>query len=91
VPRSAVLPDADKQVLFTVKDGKSVRHEVNVGISAGDRVEVQAPDLHPGDAVVTLGNYELTDGMAIQSPQPQASESKAAEPGAGKTERGGTP
>ena len=91
VPRSAVLPDADKQVLFTVKDGKSVRHEVNVGISAGDRVEVQAPDLHPGDAVVTLGNYELTDGMAIQSPQPQASESKAAEPGAGKTEQVETP
>jgi len=89
VPRSAVLPDADKQVLFTVRDGKSVRHEVNVGISAGDRVEVQAPDLHPGDAVVTLGNYELTDGMAIQSPEPQAKQ--AAEPGAGKTPLGETP
>jgi membrane fusion protein (multidrug efflux system) len=68
VPRSAVLPDEDnKQILFTVKDGKAVRHEVEVGITAGDLVEVAASDLRPGDSVVTLGNYELTDGMSIQS------------------------
>ena len=91
VPRSAVLPDADQQVLFTVKDGKSVRHEVNLGIAAGERVEVQAPDLHPGDAVVTLGNYELTDGMAIQAPEPAATQPKAAEPDAGKSAQGETP
>ena len=64
--RSAVLPDEDKQVLFTVKDGKAVKHEVKLGIVAGDRVQVISDELHPGDAVVTLGNYELTDGMAIQ-------------------------
>jgi hypothetical protein len=68
VPRSAVLPDEDnKQVLFTVKDGKAVRHEVDVGITAGDLVEVTASGLNAGDAVVTLGNYELTDGMSIQA------------------------
>jgi hypothetical protein len=68
VPRSAVLPDEDnKQVLFTVKAGKAVRHEVDVGITAGDLVEVTASGLNAGDAVVTLGNYELTDGMSIQA------------------------
>jgi RND family efflux transporter MFP subunit len=68
VPRSAVLPDEDgKQVLFTVKDGKAVRHEVDVGITTNDLVEVTASDLHAGDAVVTLGNYELSDGMDIQA------------------------
>jgi RND family efflux transporter MFP subunit len=68
VPRSAVLPDEDnKEVLFTVKDGKAMEHEVEVGITAGDLVEVAASSLHAGDAVVTLGNYELTDGMAIQA------------------------
>lgn len=65
-PRSAVLPGEDKQVLFTVKDGKAVKHEIKLGIVAGDRVQVISDELHPGDPVVTLGNYELTDGMAIQ-------------------------
>lgn len=65
-PRSAVLPDGDRQVLFTVKDGKAVRHEVKTGIVAGDRVQVISDDLRAGDSVVTLGNYELTDGMSIQ-------------------------
>jgi membrane fusion protein (multidrug efflux system) len=68
VPRSAVLPADNKFVLFTVKNGKAVRHEVKVGITSGDLVEVIADDLVVGDAVVTLGNYELDDGMAIQSP-----------------------
>ncbi len=66
-PRSAVLPEGDKQVLFTVHNGKAVRHEVKLGIVAGDRVQVVSDELHAGDSVVTLGNYELTDGMAIQA------------------------
>jgi multidrug efflux pump subunit AcrA (membrane-fusion protein) len=74
-PRNAVLPAGDKQVLFTVKDGKAVRHEVKLGIVAGDRVQVISDELHSGDPVVTLGNYELTDGMAIQG------ERKATSPG----------
>lgn len=65
-PRSAVLPDGDKFVLYTAKEGHAVRHEVTPGIEAGDVVEVSANDLHPGDSVVTLGNYELSDGMEIQ-------------------------
>ena len=65
-PRSAVLPDKGKQVMFTMKDGKAARHEVKLGIIAGDRVQVISDDLRAGDLVVTLGNYELTDGMAIQ-------------------------
>lgn len=65
-PRSAVLPDDDKQILFTVKDGKAVKHEVKLGLATDDLVEVSGTDLHPGDLAVTLGNYELEDGMAIQ-------------------------
>jgi membrane fusion protein (multidrug efflux system) len=68
VPRSAVLPDGGKFVLFTVRDGKAVRHEVKVGITSGNAVEVTGADLAAGDAVVTLGNYELDDGMAVQAP-----------------------
>jgi RND family efflux transporter MFP subunit len=65
VPRSAVLPDGDAQVLYTVKDHKAVRHELKLGIANGDRLEVLAEDLKVGDAVVASGNYELTDGMAV--------------------------
>ena len=65
-PRSAVLPDDDKLVLYTVKNGHAVRHEVTGGISSGDLIEVSGTDLHDGDTIVTLGNYELTDGMAVQ-------------------------
>jgi RND family efflux transporter MFP subunit len=65
-PRSAVLPDGDKQVLFTVKDSKATRHEVTVGISGADTLEVISKDLHAGDQAVTVGNYELEDGMAVQ-------------------------
>jgi membrane fusion protein, multidrug efflux system len=65
VPRSAVLPDGDAQVLFTVKDHKAVRHEVRLGIANADRLEVLGAGLQAGDAVVVSGNYELTDGMAV--------------------------
>ncbi len=81
VPRSAVLPDDDKQILFTVKDGKAVRHEVKTGLTTAELVEVIASSsLHAGDRVVTLGNYELADGMAIQPTEkkaPQADQEKA--------------
>jgi RND family efflux transporter MFP subunit len=70
VPRRAVLPDGEKQVLFTVKDGQAVRHEVQTGLATDELLEVTGPDLHAGDPVVVLGNYELEDGMAIQAPAP---------------------
>ncbi len=73
-PRNAVLPEAGKLVLYTVMNGKAVRHEVTTGIIAGDLIEVSSPDLHAGDSAVTLGNYELNDGMAVQSKTAQANE-----------------
>lgn len=66
VPRSAVLPDGGTQVIYTVKDQKAARHEVKLGIANGDRLEVVASGLKAGDAVVVSGNYELTDGMAVE-------------------------
>ena len=77
VPRSAVLPDDDKQVLFTVKDGKAVKHEVELGIATEDLLEVLGTDLQEGDSVVTLGNYELEDKMEVKAkdaPPPKPSE-----------------
>ncbi len=66
VPRSAVLPEEDHYVLFTVKDGHAQEHTVRVDLENETDVEVIANDLHPGEPVVTLGNYELKDGMAVK-------------------------
>ena len=70
VPRSAVLPDGEVQVLYTVRDHKAVRHELKLGIANADRLEVLSADLKVGDAVVVSGNYELTDGMAVEVETP---------------------
>jgi RND family efflux transporter MFP subunit len=72
VPRGAVLPDDDQQVLYTLKAGKAKKHVVQVGIAAGAKLEVAAPDLAPGDPVVVQGNYELSDGMDVQIGDPNA-------------------
>ena len=65
VPRAAVLPEEDKFVLFTVDNGRAVKHIVKVGLENREEVNVIAPDLQPGEPVVVLGNYELKDKMAV--------------------------
>ena len=66
VPRSAILPEEDHYVLFTVKDGRAREHTVRVDLENEKDVEVIANDLHTGEPVVILGNYELKDGMAVK-------------------------
>ena len=66
VPRSAVLPQEDHYVVFTVKDGSAKQHTVRLGLQNEKDVAVIAADLQPGDLVVILGNYELRDGMAVK-------------------------
>lgn len=70
VSRTAVLPDEGAQVLYTVKNGKAVRHKVTLGIASGEQLQVQSADLKAGDAVVVTGNYELSDGMRVQTEAP---------------------
>ena len=67
VPRTALLPEGDHHVVFTIKDGHAVRHVVQRWLESGNEIEVISTDLHPGDQVVILGNYELVDGMAVQT------------------------
>lgn len=66
VPRSAVLPQEDHFILFTTQAGRAREHQVRVGLQDRNEIEVSAEDLRPGDLVVTLGNYELKDGMAVK-------------------------
>jgi Membrane-fusion protein len=67
VPRTALLPEGDHHVMFTIKNGHAVRHVVQCELESGNAIEVIGADLRPGDGVVILGNYELVDGMAVQT------------------------
>jgi RND family efflux transporter MFP subunit len=65
VPRSAVLRDGAQAYVFTVEG--SIAHRVNVTTLADDGAWIAVKgDVKAGDEVVTLGNYELSDGMKIR-------------------------
>ncbi|MGH8370692.1 MAG: efflux RND transporter periplasmic adaptor subunit, partial [Gammaproteobacteria bacterium] len=65
VPRSAVLEDGKQAYVFIVK--QDVAHRVAITRLADDGSWIAVKgDLGPGSEVVTLGNYELDDGMQIR-------------------------
>lgn len=65
VPRAAVLRRDGRAYVFVVRAGKAVRRWVTAGDDDGERVEIRT-GLQAGEAVVVLGNYELSDGMAVR-------------------------
>jgi multidrug efflux pump subunit AcrA (membrane-fusion protein) len=60
-----VLGEADHAYVFVVDNSKARRVPVVTGIREGDTVGVSGA-LKSGDRVVTLGNYELADGMTVR-------------------------
>jgi membrane fusion protein, multidrug efflux system len=65
VPRQAVLPEGQEWKLFTVSEGAAVEHTVKTGTEQDGVIEI-VEGIKPGDAVVTEGNYELEDKMAVE-------------------------
>jgi hypothetical protein len=82
VPRAAVLPEEEKHILFTLKDGKAVEHEVEIGLENDEVVEILGTEIKVGDEVVIEGNYELEPDMAVEIEKPGEEKEKAA-PAAG--------
>jgi RND family efflux transporter MFP subunit len=67
VPRSAVLPNESREFeVFTVTNNHAVKHTVKIGAENQKETQIIADDLHEGDSVVTVGNYELEDAMAVE-------------------------
>src|SRR6266704_3296418 len=67
VPRSAILPNESREFeVFTVANDRATRHTVKIGAGNPREMQVIADDLHDGDLVVTVGNYELEDGTAVE-------------------------
>ena len=65
VPRSAVLFEGSKGYVFVVAGGVARRRFVEVGQDDCQFVEI-VKGLEPAETVVTVGNYELADGMAVR-------------------------
>ena len=84
-PRAAILPEDDKRILYTVRDNTAVKHEVQVGITSDQDVEITGKDVAAGDRAVVVGNYELEDGMAVsvagEAPKEGAPEEAKPNPG----------
>jgi multidrug efflux pump subunit AcrA (membrane-fusion protein) len=65
VPRQAVLNDDNGSYLYQVAAGHARRVPVAKQAESGDQVGVDGK-LDPALPVVSVGNYELEDGMAVR-------------------------
>jgi len=66
VPRSAVLHHDNKAFVFVDVNGKAQQRWVTVGDNNGNFVAIQS-GLKADEPVVTVGNYELQNGMDIHA------------------------
>jgi len=64
VPRSAVLSDDEGAYIFQVREGKARRVNVRTDLEREGLVAVEG-EFDTSAPVVSLGNYELSDGMAV--------------------------
>ncbi len=79
VPHEALLPDDDGFSIFTVANGRAVRHAVKVALQDDKRAVVTGDGLREGDAVVVAGNLELDDGVAVTAAAPSTAPAAPAE------------
>ncbi|WP_051748619.1 efflux RND transporter periplasmic adaptor subunit [Nevskia soli] len=76
LPRNAVLDDEQGAYLFQVADGKAVR--VNVKrVGGDDNTTVVDGPVDPARPLVTVGNYQLADGMAVRQDDAPATPANA--------------
>ena len=66
VPHDALLPTEDGFAIFTVVNGKAVRHVVKVALQDDKQAAVTGDGLREGDAVVVAGGLELDDGSPVK-------------------------
>lgn len=89
VPRQAVIPNGKTSIVYSIGDGRAVRHDVEVGIDNGTEIRVHSTELKPGMPVVTVGNAQLSDGMRVTvAPAVSAKSNSAAPPAASRKNRG---
>ncbi len=75
IPEEALTPEAERQYVFVVDDGKAARREVRIGGRRPGSVEVLA-GLAAGEYVIVEGTQKVRDGAPVRTTE------MAAEPGA---------
>jgi len=70
VPRNAVLRDGKGNYVFQIAGSKAERVPVKIGIETDKFSEITGP-IDPKRQIVTVGNYELQDGMAVRKGAPK--------------------
>jgi membrane fusion protein (multidrug efflux system) len=81
IPEQALTPEAERQCVFVVNDGKAERREVRIGGRRPGSVEVLA-GLSAGERVVVEGTQKIRDGAPVRATEIAAdAEAEPAEPG----------
>lgn len=65
LPKSAVVLRTGRQVVFTLKDGKSIWHYVTTGLENLDEYTI-TEGLSPGDSVIVTGNMNLAHESPVK-------------------------
>src|SRR5690349_1442496 len=66
IPEQALTPEAERQYVFVVADGKAQRREVRIGSRRPGIVEVLA-GLNAGEQVVVEGTQKVRDGSPVRT------------------------
>jgi membrane fusion protein (multidrug efflux system) len=66
IPEEALTPEAERQYVFVVADGKAERREVRIGGRRPGSVEILA-GLAAGEKVVIEGTQKVRDGSAVRA------------------------
>ncbi len=64
IPEEALTPEAEKQFVFVVTDGKAVRREVRIGGRSPGNVEILA-GLEAGERVIVEGTQKVRNGAPV--------------------------
>ena len=65
VPKTAVVSTTERVFVIRNKDGKAEWVNVGKGAADGDLIEVNAPNLKPGDAIVKRATDEMREGSIL--------------------------
>jgi len=66
IPEEALTPEAERQFVFVVNDGKAERREVRIGGRSPGSVEILA-GLAAGERVIVEGTQKVRDGAAVRT------------------------
>ncbi|HUQ09185.1 MAG TPA: efflux RND transporter periplasmic adaptor subunit [Steroidobacteraceae bacterium] len=66
IPEEALTPEAEKQFVFVVADGKAARREVRIGGRSPGNVEI-VTGLDAGERVIVEGTQKVRDGAPVNA------------------------